>query len=186
MEQRNTLLPAHSVPPTTSTAHVPFEGKPPLQVSMVASTSLPPSATFSLITFFPPHNFLLFMGSVAPWYYCPMAFAALKVSGIQKRVNVEGLRLLCVGRPACKVEPWVLGGVLGRVLQINRTKWMCVLAYGKESACVSMEVSTCKIFSVDWQVGDPGELIKSLKVVCLTISFGWEASLFVLLRPSAN
>lgn len=69
---------------------------------------------------------------------------------------------------------------------MNRTKWMCVRVYRKESARVSMEVGTCKIFSADWQVGDPGELIKSLKVVCLTISFCWEASLFVLFRPSVD
>lgn len=61
---------------------------------------------------------------------------------------------------------------------MNRTKWICVCVYRKGLDRVSVEVGTCKIFGVDWQVGDPGELIQSLKAICMTISFCWEGQSF--------
>lgn len=64
--------------------------KLPLQVPRSAAcTSLPPTTRFSLITFSPPHSFLLFMGFAPPWHDCPVASAAIKVSSMQKRVNTE-------------------------------------------------------------------------------------------------
>ena len=91
--------------------------KPPIQVSMsAASTPLPPPARFSLITFSPPHSFLLFMGFAPPRHDCSVASVTTKVSRMQKRVNTEGLRLLSLGRrPACEVDPCLASGNLGFV-----------------------------------------------------------------------
>lgn len=61
---------------------------------------------------------------------------------------------------------------------MNRTKWICVCVNRKGLARVSVEVGTCKIFGVDWQIGDPGELTQSLKAVCMTIFFCWGGQSF--------
>lgn len=47
------------------------------------------------------------MGSAAPWHYCHMASTAIKISSVQKSFNKAGQRLLALGRPACKADPWL-------------------------------------------------------------------------------